>query len=178
MRSRRVVTGHDADGAAIVVADGPCPRDHAYAAIPGMHEALAWATEHPHTIPADNADPTASITSYVPGPGSTRLLVVVFPPDAVFGAPTFDAAAAAAEQAVASPGLAETFEAEAPGMHGTPTVDYAFVLEGTIILDLDGGKTTTLSVGDIVVQNGTRHAWRNTSESPATVAFVLVGAVA
>ena len=29
---------------------------------------------------------------------------------------------------------------------------------------------------DVVVQNGTRHAWRNKSECAATVAFVLIGA--
>jgi hypothetical protein len=27
-----------------------------------------------------------------------------------------------------------------------------------------------------VIQNGTRHAWRNRSGQPSTVAFVLIGA--
>jgi hypothetical protein len=27
-----------------------------------------------------------------------------------------------------------------------------------------------------VIQNGTRHAWRNKSDKPATIAFVLIGA--
>jgi hypothetical protein len=30
----------------------------------------------------------------------------------------------------------------------------------------------------VVVQHGTRHAWRNKSERPATLAFVLIGASA
>jgi hypothetical protein len=33
-----------------------------------------------------------------------------------------------------------------------------------------------LSPRDIVIQNGTRHAWRDKSTKPATMLFVLVGA--
>jgi hypothetical protein len=29
---------------------------------------------------------------------------------------------------------------------------------------------------DVVVQNGTRHAWRNKSDKPVKIAFVLIGA--
>ncbi|MEU6548978.1 cupin domain-containing protein [Streptomyces sp. NPDC046915] len=61
-------------------------------------------------------------------------------------------------------------------MHTTPTVDYGIVIEGEIVLELDGGRLTPLTAGDIVIQNGTRHAWRNHSDRPATMAFVLVGA--
>ncbi len=76
---------------------------------------------------------------------------------------------------VAVPGLAELFEPDNPGMHTTPTVDYGVVLEGEIVLDLDAGETTLLRPGDVVVQNGTRHAWRNPGTRPATVFFVLIG---
>jgi hypothetical protein len=34
-----------------------------------------------------------------------------------------------------------------------------------------------LKAGDVVVQLGTRHAWRNRSEHPARMFFVLIGAV-
>ncbi|MFF5968677.1 cupin domain-containing protein [Streptomyces collinus] len=61
-------------------------------------------------------------------------------------------------------------------MHATPTVDYGIVLQGEIVLELDDGHRTSLSAGDIVIQNGTRHAWRNRSDQPATMAFVLIGA--
>ena len=50
------------------------------------------------------------------------------------------------------------------------------VLQGEIVLELDDGDCTPLSTGDIVIQNGTRHAWRNRSDRPATMAFVLIGA--
>jgi hypothetical protein len=43
------------------------------------------------------------------------------------------------------------------------------------VLDLDDGVTASLRAGDVVVQNGTRHAWRNPGPDPATVFFVLIG---
>jgi quercetin dioxygenase-like cupin family protein len=60
-------------------------------------------------------------------------------------------------------------------MHTTPTVDYGVVLQGEIVLDLDNGETTELGAGDVIVQNGVRHAWRNPTTEPATVFFVLMG---
>jgi len=60
-------------------------------------------------------------------------------------------------------------------MHTTPTVDYGIVLQGEIVLELDAGHRTRLSAGDVVIQNGTRHAWRNLGDRAATVAFVLIG---
>ena len=46
----------------------------------------------------------------------------------------------------------------------------------TFRAELDAGNEVTLAPGDVVVQNGTRHAWRNRSTSPATMLFVLIGA--
>jgi uncharacterized cupin superfamily protein len=103
-------------------------------------------------------------------------MVVTFPPDAVMMSPGFDPAAAGAEYMAVLPGLAECFEPEHPGMHTTSTIDYGMLLDGEIHLELDGGATKKLSPRDVVVQNGTRHAWRNRSDKPATMLFVLVGA--
>ena len=55
-------------------------------------------------------------------------------------------------------------------------VDYAIVISGEIGLELDDGATVRLTPGCVVVQNGTRHAWRNRSSEPAVLAFVLLGA--
>jgi quercetin dioxygenase-like cupin family protein len=79
------------------------------------------------------------------------------------------------EQAEQSSGLIEYFEPDNPGMHATPTVDYGIVLEGEIWLELDDGKTVHLKTHDVIVQNGTRHAWRNKSSKPTKMAFVLIG---
>jgi len=61
-------------------------------------------------------------------------------------------------------------------MHKTNTVDYAVVFEGEMWLELDDGKTLHLEKGDVVVQNGTRHAWRNLGTAPVTMLFFLNGA--
>jgi quercetin dioxygenase-like cupin family protein len=66
-------------------------------------------------------------------------------------------------------GLADHFEKEDQGMHKTNTVDYSIVFEGDIWLELDDGKTVHLPEGDVVVQNGTRHAWTNKGSNPVTM---------
>jgi quercetin dioxygenase-like cupin family protein len=61
-------------------------------------------------------------------------------------------------------------------MHTTDTTDFEIVLSGQIALELDGGAEVVLGPGDVVVQNGTRHRWRNVGAVPATMAIVIVGA--
>jgi quercetin dioxygenase-like cupin family protein len=73
-------------------------------------------------------------------------------------------------------GLADHFEKEDPAMHKTNTVDYAIVYDGEIWLELDDAKTIHLKRGDVVVQNGTRHAWRNRGTKPVAMLFFLNGA--
>jgi hypothetical protein len=176
MEFRRVVTGVDACGRAVVISAGAAPRSVDLRSIPDMRSTLVWATERDEPIASDGSDPTPSVRSFHPEPGSTRLLVFQFPPDSVYAGPRYDADAAPADSAQAFPGLAELFESDAPGMHTSETVDYCIVLAGEPVLELDAGAVCALQSGDIVVQNGTRHAWRNPGEKPATVAFVLVGA--
>ncbi|TWC63002.1 hypothetical protein FBY10_11521 [Pseudomonas sp. SJZ103] len=101
-------------------------------------------------------------------------MILTLPPDAVYANPGFDFAAAALEQAHRAPGLAELFEPEAPGFHTTDTVDYVTVLDGEVWLETDT-QEVRLGVHDTVVQNGTRHAWRNKSGNTATLSVVLVG---
>ena len=61
-------------------------------------------------------------------------------------------------------------------MHTTDTIDFVVVLSGEVWLELDGGQQTLVGPGDAVVQNGTRHAWRNKTESPREMAVALIGA--
>jgi quercetin dioxygenase-like cupin family protein len=59
-------------------------------------------------------------------------------------------------------------------MHRTQTIDYGIVLSGDVLLVLDDGSETALGVGDVVVQRGTNHAWTNSGDTTARMAFVLV----
>ena len=97
-------------------------------------------------------------------------------PSPTGGGPSFDLQKAIAEHLAESPGIADKFEPDAPGMHTTDTVDYGIVLDGEIWLELDDQKTIHLKQHDVTVLAGARHAWRNKSQKPTTIAFVLVGA--
>ena len=60
------------------------------------------------------------------------------------------------------------------GMHRTPSLDLICLLSGEIWLELDDGEVH-LRQGDCIVQNGTRHRWRNRGSEPCLMAFVSVG---
>lgn len=173
---RRIVTG-ERNGKSVVLADGTLENTHNYVSVPGFRTTLAWATnETEPTLPFDGRDPVAGIQSMVPTPHGTRVIVVQFPPDSVMTAPDFDGSAAGAEYAKYLPGLAESFDLDGSGFHRTSTVDYDVILSGQLWLELDNGEIRHLKAGDIVIQNGTRHAWRNRTETPAVMLSVLIGA--
>lgn len=46
-------------------------------------------------------------------------------------------------------------------MHRTVTLDYAIVTNGSVVMVLEEGENTALKTGDVVVQRGTIHSWRN-----------------
>lgn len=175
MKIRRIVTGHDANGKSVFQSDAPAPRTVSFQHVPGLAAALVWETAPTSKVGAQD-DPTLAARSWVPPAGGSNLMLVTFPPDSVMASPQFDRAAAGGEYFQHLPGLAEAFERDSPGMHTTPTVDYSVLLNGALDLELDDGATRSLEPGDVVVQNGTRHAWRNRSNEPATILFVLLGA--
>lgn len=62
-------------------------------------------------------------------------------------------------------------------MHRTNSLDYGIVISGKVELELDDGSITLLSSGDVVVQRGTMHLWRNPSlTETCRIAFVLTKA--
>lgn len=63
-------------------------------------------------------------------------------------------------------------------MHRTNSIDYGIVLEGEIELELDDGARRTVRQGGIVIQRGTNHLWRNTTDKVCRIAFVLIEAPA
>jgi quercetin dioxygenase-like cupin family protein len=61
--------------------------------------------------------------------------------------------------------------------HRSSSIDYGIVVSGAVELELDDGAVTTARAGDIIVQRGTIHLWRNPSESDiCRIAFVLIEA--
>jgi quercetin dioxygenase-like cupin family protein len=169
----RVVTGVDAAGTSVFYSNEALPA-HTLAMMPGAQFYKVWGTEGAVRSPV--TDPEPDNHTFFPGQGGTRFGLLTFPPDPAPAAQpdesTLNELVAEAEEKF--PGLIGAFEPDAPGMHQTVTVDYAIVLAGELWLELDDGAEVRLPTGSCVVQNGARHAWRNKSNAPATLAYVMV----
>jgi mannose-6-phosphate isomerase-like protein (cupin superfamily) len=170
---RRVVTGN-VSGKSVVQSDEPLPA-YEFKTVPGYEHTLVWVNPTTPDLREEQRFDRYP-DSVVPGPGGTSLHFVTFPPSSVFADPSFDGEASRKEALIRLRGLADHFEKEDPAMHRTNTVDYAIVFDGEMWLELDDAKTIHLKKGDVVVQNGTRHAWRNKGTAPVTMLFFLNGA--
>lgn len=63
-------------------------------------------------------------------------------------------------------------------MHRAISVDYGVVIEGVFELTLDSGETRIMRPGDVSIQRGTSHKWKNLSGNgtmPGRVLWVLLG---
>lgn len=62
-------------------------------------------------------------------------------------------------------------------MHRTSSIDYGIVMSGLIELELENQEFKTFSQGDIIVQRGTIHRWKNPSSTEiCRIIFVLTEA--
>jgi len=172
---RRVVTGHDSAGKAIVVADGPAPFVHVNRHHPDWVSTDIWRTDQsPAAILADPGETTEGPRRQLPEKRGTVLRINHFPPEP----PSVGTMTAEdAKRAFAALGneAASTFAESGrhPMMHRTETIDYAIVLFGEMTMLLDDDEVV-LKAGDVLVQCGTNHAWSNRSNEPAAIAFVLI----
>ena len=77
---RRIVTGHDASGRAVVASDGPLPTVVEIAAIPGTVFHEVWSTSESPAAVNNGADPTIGPLTLPPPNGGTRIRFVDIPP--------------------------------------------------------------------------------------------------
>lgn len=143
---RRIVTGHDADGAAKVLLDG-APGNRKFSPT-GAVSTLIWSTDE---CPADIAvgenaeDYGARVIGTAPPSHGTRFAVIDFPPHST------------------------------GSVHRTESLDYVIVLAGEITMQMDQ-SVVDMKAGDVMVQRGTNHGWTNSTDRTARVAFVLMDA--
>jgi mannose-6-phosphate isomerase-like protein (cupin superfamily) len=175
MKVRRVVTGHDEKGKAVFAGDEEV-EPITLSLLPGAEFYRLWGADEAPSFP-DSGTMPAQNTYFPPVDGFRFGLFTVAPAGGGTPADTeLDVPAALAELEEKLPGLAGYMEPEEPGMHTTPTIDFEVVLSGEVILELDDGAEVLLRQGDTVVQNGTRHRWRNPGREPARMAVFIVGA--
>lgn len=173
MTVRRVVTGHNAAGKSVFVSDEASPhvfqRSTGAAIVTELWETLA--------TPASNRGNDDAINRgfrLAPPKGGSVFRIIDYPPDRE------RLAALTAELARPDDGSGRTAAADRSnprhaGFHRTNSVDYAIVLKGEIYALMDEGEVL-LKAGDVLIQRGTNHAWSNRTDTPCTVAFVLIDA--
>lgn len=173
MKIRRIVTGHTPDGKATVASDTEVDPV-TVALLPGMEFHRLWGADSAPTFPDDGSPP--SFPAYFPPVGGFRFGLFTLPPDSVTPVAPIDLEEALREAEEKLPGAIAHLEPDNPGMHTTDTIDFEYVISGEVWLELDDGVEVQLRAGDTVVQNGTRHAWRNKSAEPCRMVTILVGA--
>jgi hypothetical protein len=133
---RRVVTGHNAEGLAVVALDE---------VVQGSVVTQVWGTDKPLSDNVSDWDYGVSQPGpTMPGGSALRFVDI-------------------------NPGYRSA-------MHRTNSIDYVFILDGELEMELDGGEWVHLKAGDIVVQRGTNHAWENKSGRVCRLASVLIAA--
>jgi hypothetical protein len=168
-RTRRVVTGHNAQGKSVILEDGPAPNMHRSEYSPNTAQVI-WATDEMPARCHGEPDPATASRKFKasPGPSGTILRIANFPPDSEY-----------------DPEKMKLFLQEIGGhsegsdrhffFHRTTTLDYAIVLKGEIWALMDEGETL-LKAGDVLIQRATNHSWSNRSNELCQMAFVLIDA--
>ena len=170
---RRIVTGLDANGKSSVISDQSVEALTA-AAVPGYGWHRLWSWDETPKVPNDGVEPAGR--AHFPAPGGVRFIVFTVPPGTVPAPDDLDKEAARLELEEKFPGRAAHMENHQTGLHTTATIDFIYVADGEISLELDDEQEVHLKSGDTLVQNGVRHAWRNHSPKPCTLVVTIVGA--
>ena len=172
--TRRIVTGHDENGKAIVIADGTTPNvfrpDHR----PGVQINNIWQVgESPAHLMSQEETMEGRI-ALEPPPNGSICRVIEYAPEKDW-IDNIDRATAHASfsQLGAAHAADSSGDPPQPLMHRTETIDYAICLEGEIWLVLDDSEVL-MKAGDVCVQRGTNHAWSNRSDAPCFICFVLI----
>jgi quercetin dioxygenase-like cupin family protein len=149
MKIRRIVTGHNDDGKAVI------KTDEQIAAVPrigaGISGAEIWSTDQmpiDNSAAADAAQRAGFVrrTNYVGDGGGTTFRINEFVPGCV------------------------------RFTHRTETMDYAIQLSGELDCELENDEVVHLRPGDVLIQRGTIHTWVNKGSVPAVIAFILIDA--
>ena len=168
---RRVVTTVDRNDKAVALLDGTNLRKRVR---PGAHTVsrLIWVTDQTPADLSGTRDRADIEIGIMPPAGGSVFRVVDFPPETE-EMRQLDPSHMHASLGEGMPkrGLPPRH----PAMHRTRTVDYAIVMSGEIDMLLDDTEIH-LKAGDVLVQQGTNHAWVNRSKEPCRIAFVLIDA--
>jgi quercetin dioxygenase-like cupin family protein len=168
MRStRRIVTGHDSRGKAVVLFD-----DVATAKQRGANGVtLFWVTSEFPVDAAVLSDRAQTPIGVPPPKNGTVFRVVDFASASPHAAPVDH------NEILRAMGIDPATQGypRHANTHRTKTIDYAIVLAGEIDMLLDDTEIH-VKAGDVLVQPATNHAWANNGTKPCRIAFILIDA--
>ena len=168
---RRVVTGKDASGKAIVLFDDAGKRVRASREL-GNTITLLWVAESTPAALTGNADAADRDIGVEPPANGSIFRIVEYAPEKDVTGDYATRIRLMRERGIGPEGPSRD-RPRHPGMHRTRTIDYAVILSGEIDMLLDDSEVH-LKAGDVVVQRGTNHAWVNRGDQPCRVAFILI----
>jgi mannose-6-phosphate isomerase-like protein (cupin superfamily) len=165
--TRRIVTGHDSQGKAVVLFDAALPAQQRGA----NGVTLFWVTSEFPVDPGISTDRAQTAIGVPPPEGGTVFRVVEFAPAAPQAAPINH------NEILRAMGIDPATQGYArhANTHRTRTIDYAVVMEGEIDMLLDDSEIH-VKAGDVLVQQATNHAWVNNGSQPCRIAFILIDA--
>ena len=153
--ARRVMTGHDADGKAVILSDGEPPRT---IRANGFGVATWLWLDGPATTVDDGGEEPDGAVRLEPPAGGCSVRIIRFPGASEGGGDWI---------------RVEGDDPERPGMHATDTLDFMVVIDGHIALGLDDGEHV-LGPRDVVIQRGNPHRWRVVGDDPCTYAVCML----
>ncbi len=172
---RRVVTGLDANGRSVIVSDGEAPGTFGFAG-GVMGYAALWETGGPLASRLQGGDPVRPWIQLQPMGDGISFKHIVLPPTAQRDRLAEIAPSIGIEMQTMVPGMRTTGHHDSvnPALHRTDTIDLGVVLDGEVELVLPEGGSTRLVAGDVVVQRGTWHEWRNVGDRPVRFVSVML----
>jgi naringenin degradation protein FdeH len=171
---RRVVTGHDKTGNAVVLFDGANPYKNVRPGS-GTVGRLLWVTDKSPADMSGPGDRAGVKIGIAPPAGGSVFRVVDFPPTTDEEIAKLGTDFMQSQIAQDDHGSSRYRPPTHPFMHRTRSVDYAIVMSGEIDMLLDDDEIH-LKAGDVLVQQGTNHAWINRSGKTCRIAFILIDA--
>ena len=167
---RRVVTTVDKDGKAVVLLDDV--NQHAKVRPHGTVTRLLWVADETPVDMHGPADRAAREIGIAPPNGGSVFRIVDFPPtskEVEALPPDYQ------HKIIGDHSPKRGLPPRHPFMHRTRSIDYAVIMSGEIDMLLDETEVH-FKAGDVLVQQGTNHAWVNRGSEPCRIAFILIDA--
>ena len=155
LTARRVVTGHDTEGRAVILSDGAPPSTIRANGFAVAHVAVA------RRAAGDGRRRRRRTGRLDPARAPRRWLLGAHHP------------LPGAREGGGDWIRVEGDDPDEPGMHATDTLDFMVVVDGRIVLGLDDGEHE-LGAGDVVIQRGNRHRWRVVGDDPCTYVVCML----